>query len=62
MEETEKEISKVKKEIESKEKQCESNKLDIQAFDYWSTDTKQDAWFTASSFEAVFESMEQRPK
>jgi hypothetical protein len=24
--------------------------LDIRAFDHWSTDTKQDAWFTASSF------------
>ena len=36
--------------------------LDVQAFDHWSTDTKQDAWFTASSFEAVFESLEKKPK
>ncbi|RIA92534.1 hypothetical protein C1645_820553 [Glomus cerebriforme] len=27
-------------------------KLDIQAHDHWSSDTKQDAWFTASCFEA----------
>jgi len=27
--------------------------LDIQAYDHWSSDTKQDAWFIASCFEAV---------
>jgi hypothetical protein len=31
--------------------------LDVHAYDHWSTDTKQDAWFTVSSFEATFESM-----
>src|SRR5260363_397780 len=40
----------------------EEDVLDVQAFDHWSTDTKQDAWFTASSFEAVFESIEEKPK
>jgi hypothetical protein len=29
------------------------SQLDVQAFDHWSTDTKQDAWFTASSFDTV---------
>lgn len=37
-------------------------KLDVNAYDHWSTDTKQDAWFTASSFEAVFGSIEKKPK
>jgi hypothetical protein len=37
-------------------------KLDVRAYDHWSTDTKQDAWFTASSFEAVFGSIEKKPK
>jgi hypothetical protein len=36
--------------------------LDIQAYDHWSTDTKQDAWFTASSFDAVFEILDPKPK
>jgi len=30
-------------------------RLDVHAFDHWSTDTKQDAWFTASSFDTIFE-------
>ena len=34
--------------------------LDIKAYDHWSTDTKQDAWFTASAFEVVFESMKKK--
>ena len=34
----------------------------MQAFDHWSTDTKQDAWFTASSFDAVFEILDPKPK
>lgn len=37
-------------------------KLGVCAYDHWSSDTKQDAWFTASSFEAVFESIERKPK
>jgi len=36
--------------------------LDIRAYDHWSTDTKQDAWFTASSFEAVFETIKHKLK
>ncbi|CAB5197814.1 unnamed protein product [Rhizophagus irregularis] len=40
----------------------DGTKLDVRAYDHWSTDTKQDAWFTASSFEAVFESIERKPK
>ena len=36
--------------------------LDVQAYDHWSADTKQDAWFTASSFEAVFETIKHKPK
>jgi hypothetical protein len=35
--------------------------LDIQAYDYWSSDTKQDAWFTASCFESVFITMNPKP-
>jgi hypothetical protein len=37
-------------------------KLDVHAYDHWSTDTKQDAWFTASSFDAVFETLDPKPK
>lgn len=35
--------------------------LDIQAHDHWSSDTKQDAWFTASCFEAVFLTINPKP-
>jgi hypothetical protein len=34
----------------------------ITAYDHWSDDTKQDAWFTASSLNAVFETMTKKPK
>ena len=34
-----------------------NKELDIQAYDHWSLDIKQDAWFTASCFEAVFMTM-----
>lgn len=34
----------------------------ITAYDHWSEDTKQDAWFTASSLHAVFETMSEKPK
>jgi hypothetical protein len=37
-------------------------KYDIKAYDHWSMDTKQDAWFTASAFEVVFETIEKKPK
>ena len=40
----------------------EDDNLEISAFDHWSTDTKQDAWFTLSSFDAVFETLPIRPK
>ena len=36
--------------------------LNIEAFDHWSNDTKQDAWFTASSLHTVLENLENRPK
>src|SRR2546429_5554388 len=35
----------------------DTNQLNVQAFDHWSTDTKQDAWFTASSFDSVFDNL-----
>ncbi|GES94085.1 hypothetical protein GLOIN_2v1767205 [Rhizophagus clarus] len=36
--------------------------FEIKAYDHWSSDTKQDAWFTASVFEAVFEVIKYKPK
>jgi len=39
-----------------------NNDLEIQAFDHWSSDTAQDAWFTASCFEVVFNTLEKKPK
>ncbi|RHZ51357.1 hypothetical protein Glove_480g18 [Diversispora epigaea] len=48
---------------ETKSEFFEKNtELNISAYDHWSTDTKQDSWFTASSFEAVFDSLEKKPK
>ncbi|RGB24287.1 hypothetical protein C1646_773318 [Rhizophagus diaphanus] len=44
----------------TKKKDCKE--LDVRTYDYWSTDTKQDTWFTASSFEAVFETIKYKPK
>lgn len=41
--------------------EAEAN-LNITAFDHWSLDTKQDAWFTASSLYAVFNTMSNKPK
>src|SRR5436190_2128317 len=32
------------------------------AFDHWSEDTKQDAWFTASSLHGVIETLDKKPK
>ncbi|UZO25182.1 uncharacterized protein OCT59_017462 [Rhizophagus irregularis] len=43
-------------------KNQESNELEIQAFDHWSNDNRQDAWFTASSFDAVFTLLDPKPK
>uniref|UniRef100_U9UGL7 Uncharacterized protein n=1 Tax=Rhizophagus irregularis (strain DAOM 181602 / DAOM 197198 / MUCL 43194) TaxID=747089 RepID=U9UGL7_RHIID len=36
--------------------------LDVHTFYHWSTDTEQDAWFTASSFNAVFETLDPKPQ
>jgi len=36
--------------------------LELTAYDYWSNNTKQDAWFTASSFDIVFESLGTKPE
>ncbi|GET04425.1 hypothetical protein GLOIN_2v1767205 [Rhizophagus clarus] len=36
--------------------------FEIKTYDHWSSDTKQDAWFTASAFEAVFEVIKHKPK
>ncbi|RHZ61185.1 hypothetical protein Glove_349g83 [Diversispora epigaea] len=43
-------------------KNQENKELEIQAFDYWSNDNKQDAWFTASSFDATFNLLDPKPK
>ncbi|GBB95899.1 hypothetical protein RclHR1_02640013 [Rhizophagus clarus] len=37
-------------------------KIDIRAYDHWLTDTKQDAWFTALSFEAIFKIIKYKSK
>jgi hypothetical protein len=42
-------------------KNSETHNLNIQAFDHWSNDTKQDAWFTASSLHGVIETLENKP-
>ncbi|GES72774.1 hypothetical protein GLOIN_2v1767687 [Rhizophagus clarus] len=39
-----------------------STKLQVQAFDHWSPDTRQDSWFTASSLNAVLETLDSRPE
>ncbi|CAG8511286.1 20307_t:CDS:2 [Gigaspora rosea] len=36
--------------------------LNVSAYDHWSTDMKQDTWFTASCFEAVFNNIDKKPK
>ena len=38
------------------------SELTITAFDHWSADTTQDAWFTASSLHSVIESLSAKPK
>ncbi|GBB95477.1 hypothetical protein RclHR1_25440001 [Rhizophagus clarus] len=40
----------------------DNSQLNVHTFDHWSTDTKQDAQFTASSFDAVFEMLDPKPK
>ncbi|RHZ78758.1 hypothetical protein Glove_156g31 [Diversispora epigaea] len=37
-------------------------KLAVAAFDHWSADIRQDAWFTASSLHAIFNVMFKKPK
>jgi len=36
--------------------------LNISVFDHWSNDTKQDAWFTASSLHAVIDTLDNKPQ
>ena len=43
-------------------KKNDSQKLDVYAYDHWSTDTRQDAWFTASLLDVVFNSLDPKPK
>uniref|UniRef100_U9T958 Uncharacterized protein n=1 Tax=Rhizophagus irregularis (strain DAOM 181602 / DAOM 197198 / MUCL 43194) TaxID=747089 RepID=U9T958_RHIID len=43
-------------------KNMEQNQLDVQVFDHWSNDTRQDAWFTASSLHTVIETLNPKPK
>jgi hypothetical protein len=39
-----------------------NDQLDVRAFDHWSDDQHQDAFFTASSLHAVIISLEKKPK
>jgi hypothetical protein len=39
-----------------------NGKLNVEAFDHWSNDTRQDAWFTVASLHTVMETLEQKPK
>jgi hypothetical protein len=39
----------------------DNEKMDVQAYNYWSCNTKQDVWFTTSCFEAVFNTINPRP-
>ncbi|PKB93861.1 hypothetical protein RhiirA5_440143, partial [Rhizophagus irregularis] len=39
-----------------------STKLQVQAFDHWSPDTRQDSWFMATSLHAVLETLDSRPE
>ncbi|PKY53609.1 hypothetical protein RhiirA4_471939 [Rhizophagus irregularis] len=43
-------------------KNMEQNQLDVQVFDHWSNDTRQDAWFTASSLHTVIETLNPKSK
>ncbi|RHZ65463.1 hypothetical protein Glove_315g43 [Diversispora epigaea] len=38
------------------------NQLNVHTFDHWSDDTRQDAWFTASSLHAALEILDKKPK
>ena len=39
-----------------------TNNLNVNAFDHWCGDTKQDAWFTTSFLHGVIETLEKKPK
>ena len=43
-------------------KSNESSEINVEAIDHWSTDARQDAWFTASSLHSVIENLEIKPK
>ncbi|CAB5100617.1 hypothetical protein GLOIN_2v1846636 [Rhizophagus irregularis DAOM 181602=DAOM 197198] len=38
-----------------------TNNINVNAFNHWSRDTKQDAWFKASSLHGVIETLERKP-
>jgi len=40
----------------------DSVEINIQAIDHWSTDARQDAWFSASSLHSVMENLDVKPK
>lgn len=40
----------------------DSVEINIQAIDHWSTDARQDAWFSASSLHSVIENLDVKPK
>ena len=42
-------------------KDDDSTSLNLEVLDHWSADPTQDAWFTASSFDALFSTMEKKP-
>ena len=42
-------------------KNNDNTTLNIEAFDHWSNDTRQDAWFAASFLHSALESLEKNP-
>lgn len=42
-------------------KSDDSTSLNLEVLDHWSSDPTQDAWFTASSFDGLFSTMEKKP-
>jgi hypothetical protein len=43
-------------------KSDKNTQINIEAFDHWSCDAKQDAWFTASSLHGVIEVLDKKPE
>ncbi|RHZ55139.1 hypothetical protein Glove_420g6 [Diversispora epigaea] len=43
-------------------KQHNSSILQVEAYDHWSADTRQDSWFTTSSLHAVLENLDPKPE